>query len=278
MKDLINNPDWLNDFPPPVRIGFWGWVRIILRGGLLGFVTFGCLGLLLLVRLIEFPIFRHHRPVTPYITQFVCKSAFVILGMQHITHGTPMKANGAAVANHVSWMDIFTLNAPDRVYFIAKSEVAGWPGIGWLARATGTVFIERKREKAAEHTRVLGQRIAAGHHLLFFPEGTSTDGLRVMPFKSTLFQAFLTPDIADTMMIQPITLNYNAPAGQDPRFYGWWADISFGAHLLQTLSVRRHGQVEVTYHTPVAVKDFPSRKELATYLHNTVQEGHLLTA
>ena len=65
-----------------------------------------------------------------------------------------MTAPGAIVANHSSWLDIFALNAAQRVYFVAKSEVAGWPGIGWLARATGTVFIARKGTEAKKQQEI----------------------------------------------------------------------------------------------------------------------------
>jgi lyso-ornithine lipid O-acyltransferase len=97
-----------------------------------------------------------------------------------------MQHKGALVANHASWLDIFTLNACDRIYFVSKSEVAGWPGIGWLARATGTVFINRQGREAQMQKLLFEARLRAGHRLLFFPEGTSTDGQRVLDFKSTL--------------------------------------------------------------------------------------------
>jgi 1-acyl-sn-glycerol-3-phosphate acyltransferase len=85
------------------------------------------------------------------------------------------------VANHAGWLDIFTLNAVQRVYFVSKSEVAAWAGVGVLARVTGTVFIDRQARQAAEQARMLQDRLAAGHRLLFFPEGTSSDARRVHP-------------------------------------------------------------------------------------------------
>ncbi|MGR3466473.1 MAG: lysophospholipid acyltransferase family protein, partial [Shimia sp.] len=126
-------------------------LRAVRRGVPLALVTFGCLALLLLVRLIERPLHRTARPWTPHITVFVCRTAFRLLGMGHRTVGTPMTGPGALVANHSSWLDIFALNAPTPLYFVSKAEVAGWPGIGWLARATGTVFIARRRTEAATH-------------------------------------------------------------------------------------------------------------------------------
>ncbi len=122
-----------------------------------------------------------------------------------------MHEKGAVVANHSSWLDIFTLNASQRIYFVAKSEVSGWPGIGWLARATGTVFITRKGTEAKRQQDLFEARLRAGHQLLFFPEGTSTDALRVLPFKPTLFQAFFTHGLDRVLFIQPVTVVYHAP-------------------------------------------------------------------
>jgi 1-acyl-sn-glycerol-3-phosphate acyltransferase len=246
----------------------------LLRGVPLAVLVFGGLLVLLTVRLIERPIFGLHRPVTPFITQFVCRNAFRILGIRFSTTGQLMKERGAVVANHSSWLDIFTLNARKRIYFVSKAEVAKWPGIGWLARATGTVFIERNPKKAREQTELFEARLKAGHKLLFFPEGTSTDGLRVLPFKTTLFAAFFSDHLRDFMYVQPVTVVFHAPDGEPARFYGWWGDMDFGSHLLKTLAARRQGAVEVIYHTPLKVSDFANRKQLALACETQVRAGH----
>jgi 1-acyl-sn-glycerol-3-phosphate acyltransferase len=203
----------------------------------------------------------------------VCRNAFRILGMGFSTTGDLMRERGAVVANHSSWLDIFALNARKRIYFVSKAEVAKWPGIGWLARATGTVFIERNPRRAREQTQTFQQRLLAGHKLLFFPEGTSSDGLRVLPFKTTLFAAFLMPELRETTFIQPVTVTYQAPTGKPPRFYGWWGDMDLAPHLLKILATRRQGGVMVTYHPPVRVADFADRKTLAAHLETVVRAG-----
>jgi 1-acyl-sn-glycerol-3-phosphate acyltransferase len=187
-----------------------------------------------------------------------------------------MTAKGAIVANHSSWLDIFTLNACDRVYFVAKSEVEGWPGIGWLARATGTVFIRRKGVDAKVQQQVFEDRLRQGHRLLFFPEGTSTDALRVLPFKSSLFQAFYTHGMEHVMHIQPVTLVYHAPPDQDPRFYGWWGEMEFGPHLLKMLAAPRHGRVDLVFHPEVPVDAFEDRKALAAHCERVIRTSHPL--
>ena len=262
------------DHPTPVSVGPLGWVLMLLRGMTLATVVLVGLVILLAIRLIERPLYGQGRPVTPHITQIVCKIAFWIMGLRRAVIGTPMRHRGAVVANHTSWLDIFSLNAAQRIYFVSKSEVASWPGIGWLAKATGTLFIERNPKHARKQTEVFQRRLLDNHRLLFFPEGTSTDGLQVLPFKTTLFQSFFAPELRDVIWVQPVTVLYTAPDGTDPRFYGWWGDMSFGGHLLRTLASLRQGQVTTIYHTPLAVADFENRKALAQACEAQVRAAH----
>ncbi|MBI1417991.1 MAG: 1-acyl-sn-glycerol-3-phosphate acyltransferase [Limimaricola sp.] len=264
---------WIDARPDAPPLGLSGWTLAILRALVLGVVVFGGLGLLLLVRLVERPLCGAHRPVTPFITQSVCRAAFPILGIRYRLEGRPMRQAGAIVANHSGWLDIFALNAAQRIYFVSKSEVARWPGIGWLARATGTVFIRRDPRETLVQIAVFRERLALGHRLLFFPEGTSTDGRRVLAFKPTLFAAFFDDGLRETMLIQPVSVIYQAGAGADPRQYGWWGDMAFGPHLLATLSARRQGSVTVIHHPAIRVADVANRKALARALEETVRSG-----
>lgn len=258
------------DLPPP-PIGPAGWARVAMRGTVLGLVTYGGLLLLMLLRLIERPLCGMDRPWTPYITQAVCRAALRILGLRFSISGRPMRQKGAVVANHASWLDIFTLNAAQRIYFVSKSEVARWPFIGWLARATGTVFINRRGREARAQKEIFETRLRQGHKLLFFPEGTSTDALRILPFKSTLFEAFFSNNIKHVTHLQPVTVIYHAPPSEDPRFYGWWGDMEFGSHLLKVLAAPRQGRVEIVFHPPVAVAAFDGRKALASHCERLVR-------
>jgi lyso-ornithine lipid O-acyltransferase len=265
---------WQDVPAPPLTITPLGWLRVAWRGSLVGALTCGGLLVLLLVRLVEGPLFGQARPVTPHITKAVCRTALRLLRLPLTIHGTPMSRPGAIVANHSSWLDVFVLNAAQTVYFVAKSEVAAWPLIGWLARATGTVFIARKGTEAKRQQEVFESRLKAGHRLLFFPEGTSTDAIRVLPFKSTLFQAFFAPALERTMHIQPVTVIFHAPAGADPRHYGWWGDMDFASHLLKMLATPRHGHAEVIFHPEVPVDAFPNRKDLAQHCERVIRTAH----
>ena len=265
---------WRAQTPPKApRIGAAGWARTVLRGVPLAVWIFGMLGLHMLLRLVERPLFGERRPVTPWITVAVCRGALAIMGMGRAVRGPRMSGPGAMVANHGSWLDIFALNACEPLYFVSKAEVAGWPGIGLLARATGTVFIRRDRREAGAQQKVLARRLGLGHRLLVFPEGTSTDTLRVLPFKATLFGAFVSDGLRDTLSVQPITVVYHPPKGAEPQFYGWWGDMEFGPHLIKLLARPGHGRVEVIRHAPIPVSEMPDRKTLAQRAEETVRAG-----
>ncbi len=267
-----------NAYPEPVPISAAGWIRIALRAPLVFLVLFGGLLLLLTLRLVERPFFGQGRPVTPYIVQFACRTVILILGIRFTAHGTPMRGQGAVVSNHGSWLDILVLNTKKRIYFVSKEEVADWPGIGLLARATGTMFVRRERQAARNQVQQFHERLALGHKLLFFPEGTSSDSRRVLPFKTTLFAPFLNPELVREMQIQPVSVNYIAPQGQDARFYGWWGEMELAPHLLQVLAAHPQGAIEVTYHKPVQAADFADRKKLAAYCETQVRAGLKSTA
>jgi len=268
-------PSWVSPEgeAPPVTITPLGWVLVALRLPLLSVVVFGGLAVHLALRLLERPLCGLRRPLTPFVTQAVCLASLAILGLRLERRGRPMRRRGAVVANHASWLDIFSINAVQRVYFVSKSEVAGWPGIGWLARATGTVFINRNARDARLQKDIFEARLRAGHHLCFFPEGTSTDGARVISFKPTLFAAFFTHGLADILHIQPATVAYVAPRSRDPRFYAWWGELGFAPHLLAILATARRGRVVVSFHPPVRVADFAGRKDLARHCEDSVRAG-----
>lgn len=266
---------WVDGNEPVEQpIAVMGWVRIIMRAVVIVALIAVCLTVLLVLRLIERPIYGLRRPFTPFITQFVCRTSLLILRLPLRVHGQPLHGRAAVVSNHTSWLDIFVLNASKRIFFVSKSEVAGWAGIGILARATGTLFIKRERREALAQTKIMQERLLAGQKLLFFPEGTSTDGLQVIPFKTTLFAAFMAPELRDVLQVQPVSVIYHAPKGEDARFYGWWGDMSFGSHLLRTLACPKRGRIDIVYHPALKVADFSDRKALAKACETAVRAGH----
>jgi 1-acyl-sn-glycerol-3-phosphate acyltransferase len=207
--------------------------------------------------------------LSQFIVSLACRANLAIIGLRIGVTGKPMPNAGGIVSNHVSWMDVFVLNAVTCAYFVAKSEVSGWALVGFIARSVGTVFIERRRTAAATQKSVFEDRIALGQRLLFFPEGTSTDGTHVLPFRSSLFAAFFE---APDAYIQPVSIRYTGPK-DDPTFYAWFGDMGFAPHFMAVLATRRQGRVDVIFHDPIKVNDTVDRKALSSQAERAVREG-----
>lgn len=215
------------------------------------------------------------RPARLGVAMFWSRLICACIGLRIRRIGRPMPHGGALVANHSSWTDIVVLLGAAPVTFVSKAAVAGWPAIGFLARIAGTMFIERKRTHAKRQQQEMHERIEAGEQLLFFPEATSSDALRVLPFKSTLFAVFFTEELRDRTWVQPVSVVYRPkPGGGRPKaFYGWWGDMGFGAHALVLLTRSFGGVAEVVFHELVRAKDFKGRKELTAHCDALVREG-----
>ena len=272
----MTDPTWTSeDVPKLQQLGWGGKLLVGLRA--LGFlaVTFFGFVALLLCRLVERPVFDVARPWSPRFAVIYFRILLRIVGLRVIHRGRPMQSPGVIVANHSSWLDILALNSAGQLFFVSKSEVANWPIVGALARVSGTVFISRDRRKAQNQKVVFEERLRAGHKLLFFPEGTSSDGQRVLPFKSTLFAALFSPDLPG-LSVQPVSVVYHTVKDQDVRHYGWWGDMALGPHILQVFGRSRQGHVEITWHEPIRVADFEDRKRLAASAEAAVRAGHPL--
>ncbi len=186
-----------------------------------------------------------------------------LCGLRLTRIGQPMQGSGAIVANHTGWIDIFTLLAADDVYFVSKADVRGWPLVGPFSQLVRPVYIERRRTAAKVQEAQLRDRLALGHRLAFFPEGTSTDGQRVLPFKSSLFSVFFHEDMPGSVQIQPVTLAYKPPPHLPPDFYGWWGERGLGEHLKAVFALSWGGEAIVTFHPPIRVSAQENRKTLA---------------
>lgn len=248
------------------------WARVARRGG--GAIAVLLLGVLLMLPLrgVERLFHGRRRPWSGPHVQGVCRLTLACMGIGWSRRGRPMQGPGAVVANHSSWLDILALNAAMPVFFVSKSEVARWPGINVLTRVTDTHFVIRDPRLAQAQASEFAARVRTGHRLLFFPEGTSSDGRRVLTFKPTLFQGFLDPHLPDDLMIQPVSVVYLSPRDRDPRFYAWWGDMDLGPHLLAVLAARRQGRITVVLHDPVAVAGH-TRKTLAAACEGAVRGG-----
>jgi lyso-ornithine lipid O-acyltransferase len=179
------------------------------------------------------------------------------------------------VSNHCSWVDIPVIASVAPVVFVAKSEVAGWPVIGLLARLQRTVFVERaRRHKTRDVNAEIAQRLAEGDPVVLFGEGTSSDGNRVLPFRSALIgaarDAVAEAEHTGRVWIQPLSIAYTGMRGlplarhERPRV-AWYGHMSLAPHL--TRLVRRGGlDVSLVWGEPVAFDEQSDRKEVARAL------------
>ena len=99
--------------------------------------------------------------------------------------------------------------------------------------------------------------------MAIFPEGTSSDGLRILPFKSALFGVFFAPGLGPGVAVQPVTIAYRPRPGLPPAFYGWWGEMEFAEHLTDVMARSTGGVVELTFHPPLPLADHADRKALA---------------
>jgi lyso-ornithine lipid O-acyltransferase len=182
------------------------------------------------------------------------------------------------VANHTGWLDIIIFSAVAPISFVAKSEVNDWPFFGTLARLQRTVFVERaRRSQTGEARNSIAARLAGGDTLVLFPEGTSSDGNTVLPFKSALLGAAESV-LADGhhVTVQPVSTAYTGshgvPMDRETRpFYAWYGDMELVPHLWEALKAGPL-DVVVQFHEPLSL-DRMDRKELARAAEKIVQIG-----
>jgi 1-acyl-sn-glycerol-3-phosphate acyltransferase len=202
-----------------------------------------------------------------------------ILGFRVVVRGVMEPSRPTLfVANHCSYSDIAVLGSIIKGSFVAKSEVASWPIFGYLAKLQNSVFVDRSGIKAREQRDGMVARLAAGDNLILFPEGTSDDGNRVLPFKSALFGvAQHRFENGDTVKVQPVSIAYTRldgiPTGRALKpYFAWYGDMDMVSHMW-ALAGLGMTTVEVVFHPPVVISAFESRKALAAHCHESVSAG-----
>jgi lyso-ornithine lipid O-acyltransferase len=193
--------------------------------------------------------------------------------------GKPVTGEGVLlVANHTSWADILIFSAATPLCYVSKAEVARWPFFGTLARLQRTVFVERERRSTTGQARdVIRERLTAGETLLLFPEGTSHDGNRVLPFKSALLGAAEAVLASGRhVAVQPVsaafTQLHGLPMGRENRpLFAWYGDMEMVPHLWEAILA---GPIEVVvqFHPPLSLDEM-DRKTLAIRARQVIQAG-----
>lgn len=177
-------------------------------------------------------IFKPNQPHHPALTQQFCKRMCKSLGVTVQVHGVMPREHALWVSNHISWIDIPVIGALTRVFFLSKAEVARWPLMGRLARAGGTLFIQRgsgDSDKVRQQiTGFLQQKLP----ILFFPEATTTDGQQVRRLHGRLLQSAIDSQTP----VQPVVMCYVTAQGQLDLVIPFIGEISFAEHLQQVLA------------------------------------------
>ena len=209
------------------------------------------------------------------------RAACAVIGIRITQAGERTRESPVLIlSNHASWLDIIVLGAIAPVVFVAKSEVANWPLFGQLAKLQRTVFVEReRRHKTGDAARAMSERLIGGDAVVLFPEGTSSDGIRILPFRSALIgavhHAIGDSTHHDRVTVQPVSLAYvrfgGVPVGRALRDkVAWYGDVDLVPHLL---GVFASGAVDVTvsWGAPVSYGMDANRKEIAREAENAVR-------
>ena len=221
--------------------------------------------------------FRNYTQLPHTFHHGVC---FIFGFKRHFSGSLHTQAPTLYVSNHISYLDIFVLGGLP-AYFIAKSEVANWPILGPMSRFQNTLFIERKAGKARQQLSILKGHLQKKNSLTLFPEGTSTNGMVVEPFKSSLFEAANLNDapekVAHKVAIQPVTVaytHYNGKKITEQRVrdnYAWYGKMPFASHFFNLFSLKKV-DVKVHYHQVCYIDEFESRKQCADHCHSLVMK------
>lgn len=211
----------------------------------------------------------------PYgFLKFFYRMILRLMGLRLRVFGEPFRGGQVIyVANHTTTLDIGTLGSLLNARFVSKAEVRGWPVIGDVAKATGSLFIDRQSREVGAHRHLLQTAIDAGDSLILFPEGTTSDGNRVLPFKSALFDVATTkPDL----WLQPITISPTRMDGLPlMRLFRplcvWCGDMTLVTHLWGLMCVGNIG-IDVLFHPPFRTHG-QSRKALAQQCEIAVRHG-----
>lgn len=218
---------------------------------------------LLLVTLIGIPAqwiaIRLNLRLKRWVPVIFHRVALALIGVKVRVTGAPAPDRPLMIlANHVSWLDICVIGSLMPLCFVAKSEVGGWPGIGTLARLQRTIFVDRTARAATG--RVNGEiaaRLDGGDPVVLFAEGTSSDGNRVLPFRSALVGAARAGGTGG--ILQSLSIAYVAqggvPLGRARRpLLAWYGDMDLAPHLMEILR-RGHIEVELRFGEPIAGMD-----------------------
>ncbi len=198
-----------------------------------------------------------------------------IFGIKVIVEGKPETGKKTMfVSNHLSYLDIPVIGANLKASFVAKKEVAGWPVFGFLARLQQTAFIDRRPQSASSGKNTVYSMLESGKSIILFPEGTSSDGKEVLPFKSSLFS--VAGDMEknnEKRAIQPFTIIQENTSNQEDRdLYCWYGEMELLPHLW-SFAKSRGVTIRLVFHPALETFRFDGRKALCRACFKSVNYG-----
>ena len=217
-------------------------------------------------------------PVVRWLPVLYHRVVCIILGIKVKVNGRRSTVMPTLfVCNHVSYLDIEVLGGSIPGCFVAKAEVATWPFFSTLAKAQRTIFVDRRSSKTSNSRDEMLKRLDTGDNLMLFPEGTSSDGTRVLPFRSALFAVAQLRRDDRPIVVQPVAISYTRldgiPLGRYWRpLFAWFGDLDLVPHLWQMVCL---GETEavITFFPPVDIDKLGDRKKLAEYCFQQVSAG-----
>ncbi len=188
-----------------------------------------------------------------------------VLGARVKVHGTRLRRDVFFVANHLSWHDIPILGGVTGTAFVAQDGVRKWPVIGWLAAQNKTIFVNRTvKHQVSDQINVIREAIAENWSVTLFPEGTTSDGLGLLPFKPSLFETLAPPP--KPIMIQPVLLDF----GDEGRDIAWVGDETGGESAWRAFTRRGSYEVGVHFLEPFDPSTLADRKEVCAVARNSI--------
>lgn len=243
----------------PVPISLRGKARIAWRVLLL---------LLTLVVLVPLHyLYRIFRYGSPFPKLFLFLAARII-GARVTRHGTPLRRDVFFISNHVNWVDILSLAGASGTAFVAKAELGKVPVIGWLCRLNRTVFVSREdRGGVADQINLLREALADNWSVTVFPEGTTTDGQSLLPFKTSMMQVLDPPPPA--VLVQPVMLDY----GPIAEWIGWIGNEAGIDNAKRILARPGTFRLHIHFLEPFHPRDFPGRKAITAEARRRIEEA-----
>ncbi|MFL0356149.1 lysophospholipid acyltransferase family protein [Erythrobacter sp. GH1-10] len=241
----------------PISTG--GWLRIATR-------SLALIALLLIFVPLHY-LYRILRYGSPFPMLFL-RYAARVCGCKVVVHGVHLKRDVFYVANHISWVDILAMAGASGTAFVAKAELAEAPVVGWLASLNRTVYVKREnRLGVAEQINALKEALADNWAVTVFPEGTTTDGHSLLPFKSSMLSV-LEPPPAE-VLVQPVMLDYNSVA----EWIGWVGDETGLNNAKRVLARRGSFTLHMHFLEPFSPEDIRGRKAIAAEARKRIEEA-----